>query len=694
MGDEEFPDLGVASEDAVAHFQYLVKQPGFPEVCAQLSTLHGLEFVRAAAIGVGALTGAKMVIVGRRSTFSQQVKTVANIIDGEATDNFTYDLADTPCEDVMDDSLCCFANNVCELYPKDHLLIDAGVKGYVGAALIDENERPVGVINCCFDTPVPNTEFTMRLLRWVQPRISSEILMREKLQQLEVATELASDGLWDYDVKADSIEMSDRLRKTLGLSAQHKYTACDSLDPYIHKDDLKRLRQVTFDSANSDDPLRAKETNIRLFTASGEYVWFKARLGSFVDENGDLERSIGFLTQVEDLVKARQAADQANQVKSAFLSMVSHEIRTPMNGILGAAELLARNPHEADAQNLINIIRHSGSGLMDLLNNILDLTKLEAGKIELESTTFNLREKIDAVLSIHALKAREKGIRFVSRIDLDEDDTRAGDPYRLSQVIHNIVSNAVKFTDTGEVRLKASVDTVGRQSGVRLVVSDSGIGIPRTKRELIFEPFQQSDSSTSRSYGGTGLGLSIVAGIIDVVGGQIDVRDSSDGGAEFEVFFPCERVEQVLEDEETRENEYSELADKRILIAEDHDVNRKLLHLLLHAEVKEMVFAANGLEAVTAFKEREFDMVLMDINMPVMDGKEALRQMRRYERDAKKQPKPILAVTADALGDREDQLRAEGFSDLVSKPFTRQSLLDTMVRHYRIETASGKSGAA
>lgn len=376
---------------------------------------------------------------------------------------------------------------------------------------------------------------------------------------------------------------------------------------------------------------------------------------------------------MEQLQQALQAAQAANEAKSRFLATMSHEIRTPLNGLLGMIHLAMQTAEAGKVREELGWARQSAESLRGILNDILDLSKIEAGKIEIVQAPFHLGSLLDDCIHLYQACAEEKGLEL--RVDAPPNvrGTFLGDGLRLRQVLSNLLANAVKFTSSGTVTLTVAET----EAGIGFEVTDTGIGIPPDKQELIFAPFEQADSRVTRRYGGTGLGLTISAALVQLMGGELRVDSSPGEGSTFRFTLPLERVSPADAPPPQAPESVTGL---RILVAEDNRVNRILFERLLQRHGHHVVLAADGAEAVERFRDSgPFDLILMDLQMPVMSGHDAAAQIRALEAGASRVP--IIAVTAHALnGDREACL-AGGFDDFLAKPIQHQELLACLERY-------------
>jgi len=383
-----------------------------------------------------------------------------------------------------------------------------------------------------------------------------------------------------------------------------------------------------------------------------------------------------------ELMSAREAAEQreraaetANRAKSQFLSTMSHELRTPLNGVLGMAQALAGDQLTRSQYERVSIIRRSSETLLSVLNDLLDLSKIEAGALDLEITAFDLEHLIRGVAAAYQPLAAKKGLSF--RLEVDEDARGAylGDSPRIRRVLYSLADNAVKFTQAGGVVLWASAEK--GQLVVR--VADSGIGIGEADREHLFEGFFQADGTLTRRYGGAGVGLAVCRQLTGLMGGTIEAVSKPGEGSTFTVKLPLERVQPAEVRPRAAPADASERSDAlRVLAAEDNSTNQLVLRTLLAAAGIAPTLVENGREALAAWETQDWDIVLMDIQMPEMNGVDAARAIRQRERETGRARTPIIAVTANAMTHQVAEYDAAGMDGVVPKPIDNLCLFETM----------------
>jgi signal transduction histidine kinase/HPt (histidine-containing phosphotransfer) domain-containing protein len=378
-------------------------------------------------------------------------------------------------------------------------------------------------------------------------------------------------------------------------------------------------------------------------------------------------------------------SEDASRSKTEFLASMSHEIRTPLNSIIGMAEVLTDTPLTDEQRNYVRIFRSAGESLLEIINDILDLSKIEAGQTELEAIDYHLPSLLNSVASILSVRAAEQNTQVSIHTHPDVPNGLSGDPTRLRQILINLVGNGLKFTENGTVKISVRINS---DHNLLFSIKDTGIGIPKEKQKLIFESFTQADSLTTRKYGGTGLGLTICQKLTTIMGGHIWLESSPGKGSTF--FFTCS-FHLALSDplpaleQPALSSSCKILKPASILLVDDNEDNRNLLHLYLRNTPFTLKTAENGEEAVNVFKRSAFDLVIMDIEMPVMDGYEATRQLRQWEKEQELEVTPIIALTAHAFVRFRKKCMEAGCTDYLTKPVRRATLIHTISTHLKHE---------
>ena len=382
-----------------------------------------------------------------------------------------------------------------------------------------------------------------------------------------------------------------------------------------------------------------------------------------------------------DLIKARQIAENSLETRKLFLANISHEIRTPLNAIMGMSGILDQSDLDEEQREYLDAIRSSSEGLLVIINDILDMTKMESGKFSLESIPFNLDHLLRPLLRAQGVKAQQKGIKLELARDLEVDNILVGDPTRLNQILANLLSNAIKFTEIGKVSLSIQlIHSQGPWQTIEFAVTDTGVGIDDSKMSTIFEEFSQEDTTITRKYGGTGLGLTIAKNLVEMMGGKLEVRSQKGVGSTFK--FAIELSKGVLEIIKSGSDKSAiNLNGAKVLLVEDNELNRLLAITLMKRWNTETFIAVNGHDAVEFLKTKSVDVILMDLQMPIQDGFVSTNRIRKeLQLDT-----PIVALTANALESERLVCLEAGMNDYLSKPYRPEELYAKIARFVNME---------
>ena len=524
-------------------------------------------------------------------------------------------------------------------------------------------------------------------------RLLAEEALDETRDRLEIAVDAAGLALWDWQLPSPQVFLTARWGEMLGDVAMDGYWDTPGLLERVHPDDSRRVQAIA--RALLDGKQQRAVAQYRVRTASG-WLWLESH-GVVAEHDGKgrplrlmgTHADIGERKRVEqEGLKARELAEQASRAKSEFLANISHEVRTPLNALMGLTRLLMESPLNTEQKSWLDLMDSSAEALLALLNDVLDLSRIEAGKLDIESVRFPLRDSLEAFSALYAEQARAKSLSWSLEIAPDVPGHMQGDPGRLRQVLGNLLSNALKFTPrNGSIALKASVEPADSASGprLRLQVQDSGVGIAPRHQGQIFDAFTQADASTARRYGGSGLGLAICSRLVRLMGGTIGLQSALGQGSTFTVTVPI--GEALATDRAplaaTPEPDDFALAGQRfaglaVLLAEDHPVNELLMQQMLKRLGCTVRIARDGDQAVAEWDKGGVDLVLMDVQMPGCNGLQATQRIRTLEVQRRLNHTPIVAVTANAMnGDREACLAA-GMDGYTPKPVTPQALIRAM----------------
>ncbi|MDQ5911117.1 MAG: two-component system, sensor histidine kinase and response regulator [Pseudomonadota bacterium] len=491
-----------------------------------------------------------------------------------------------------------------------------------------------------------------------------------------------SDGLWDWDLQTDKGYLSPRYKALLGYAEEELEGRRDVFEALIHPDDLPKVHIAVQAHLKHHEPY---DVEFRMKTQSGEYRWFRSRGQAEWDAEGNAVTMAGALTDItaqkyyeQELEKARIAAEIANQAKSEFLAHMSHEIRTPMNAVLGLAQLLKREPLNDHQHSLVAHIHESGQSLLAIINDILNLSRIEAGQLRLELWPFHLTSLVAKLDSMMNPAAQAKGLTLRIETPSTPPGSLMGDVLRLEQVLTNLLGNAIKFTEQGEIVLQIQIQKADLTSvWLRFAIRDTGIGIAPEVLSRLFMPFTQADATITRNFGGTGLGLAISKRLVELMGGDIGVESQVGQGSTFWLEVPFRRA---VDSAPTRfvvppgpPSCGPRLTGKRVLMVDDSVINRQVVDETLLWEGATVTHAGDGQQALDQLQSAPtaFDIVLMDIQMPVMDGLTAIRLIRN---DLGLTDLPILACTASVFPEQQAAALAAGANEVLTKPLDLEVL--------------------
>lgn len=539
----------------------------------------------------------------------------------------------------------------------------------------------------------------------ITQRKEAEIALKDVSDRLKLATQAAKIGIWEYDLQNDQLVWDDIMYELYGITKETFSGVYEAWRNGVHPDDMERGDLEVTRAISGEKKF---DTEFRVVWPDKSVHHIRAQALVERDTKGEPIRMVGTnwditadknykqaLHETTELAKiAKHEAEASAKAKENFLSTMSHEIRTPLNAILGVANLLLMEDMKEEHLEHLRLLKFSGENLLTLVNDILDYSKIDAGKIEFEQINFNLRMLLEHIQKSMLLKIDEKDLSLELNYDKKLPDVFVGDSVRVSQIINNLVGNAIKFTEKGKISIDVSVAEIDDEAArIHFEIADTGIGIELENQGMIFENFSQASGDTTRKFGGTGLGLAITKKLLEYMGSEIHLASELGQGSvfSFDLSLPL-GIEQTDPKSKNRGTDiYESLADRniKILVAEDNRANQIVLEKFLEKWGVRVEFVENGIRALSKLKTQQFDMILMDLQMPEMDGYQATKEIRKNKTEYAKNV-PIIALTASALLDVRKKVKELGMTDYITKPFDPGELHRKILKYHGVVESKPK----
>lgn len=611
-------------------------------------------------------------------------------------------ITDIKVVDRLADALTLLKNQSFSLIFLDFFLPDSnGLESFI--ELAKENSKiPVVILSGLSDTQLSlnaislgaqdflikgdyTDQFLEKTVRYSIERKKNLEIIEENNERYNTISKATNDILWDWNLVTDKVSWTGQgLKNYLPDNTNEKDIPHNFWVSGLHAEEKQKIVDSLHKVIATGDT--SWQSDHRFLRKDGTYAYMNTR--GYISKN-DAKKPVRMIGSMQDIterknaeleiLKAKLEADEARKTQEQFLANMSHEIRTPMNGIIGMTQLIAGTQLTEEQKEYVETIKESASNLLFIINDILDIAKIVAGKILIEEVDYVFKDVVKNSIKITQFRAESKGVLLTSEIDKNIYPVLTGDPVRLNQILINLIGNAIKFTEKGEVKVKVKM-LENDQSKVKLefAIEDTGIGIPEDKLDSIFESFTQASSATTRKYGGTGLGLAITKQLIELQGGTISVVSKSGVGStfSFSLIIKKSNVEIVATKDVTDNNKLSHpFSDVKILLVEDNLINQKVASYTLKKQGAVVEIANHGKEAIIMLRKKKYDIILMDIQMPEMDGFETTQYIRNSIKGSINKT-PIIAMTASALVSEKAKCLASGMNDYISKPFQAKELYE------------------
>ena len=685
------------------------------KIIVALKSTYGKDFLDTITMQLHQAIGAQFTFIAKLNRQRFVSETVSLVAGDDFAENFEYSLEHTPCANVGEASVCVYPSEITSLFPRDQLLVDMGVEGYVGAPLQGLDGDVFGIVVALFSEPIKHADDVAALFELFAGRISAELerldkemalnklnrqleqkvekqkkteaqLLRAKEQadmnaiRLKIANDSAGIGVWEWDLSDDSLVWDDWMYVLYGVSRNDFSGAYEAWESSVHPEDIGYAKVQLQKTIQGEG---AYDTEFRVVHPNGNERTIKASAEVIRDNAGKALKVVGVNYDITDKVnalaeqkKAKKIAESANRSKGEFLANMSHEIRTPMNAILGGLQLLKKAELSQEFKTILDNASSSATSLLTIINDILDYSKIEENRLEFENEPFSLIDVIKSVKFDVDTLASNKGITFDSEVADGFVDGWLGDVVRVKQILLNLVSNAVKFTNEGRVKVELTTVEYNGRVAASITVKDSGIGMSEEAQSKIFDRFSQADSTTTRRFGGTGLGMAITINLIKMMGGTIDLSSQLGQGTTIAIILPLEQTDADIIREASKSLAAPDLTRKKILIAEDNEINQAIIQSMLNTTNATLTIVENGALAVEAVKRTAYDLILMDIQMPEMDGLEAQQLIQSLNPNL-----PVIALTANVMVDDVKSYLNQGFAAHIGKPIDMSNLYGILSKY-------------